>query len=82
MQILKFLALGYIQKWPKVGKIHETETAFANSKRGYEGTWKFYKVFVNLTSYIIIFKLTLGYPWATNKDSPMGAKDPTLEYNR
>ena len=33
-------------------------------------------------SYIIIFKLILGYPWATNKGSPRVVQEETIEYSR
>ena len=38
--------------------------------------------FTKCLSYIIIVKLTLGYPWATHKGSPRVAQEETLEYNR
>ena len=38
--------------------------------------------FTKYLSYIIIFKLTLGYPWATHKGSPRVAQEETIEYNR
>ena len=38
--------------------------------------------FTKYLSYIIIFKLTLGCPWATHKSSSRVAQDKTIEYNR
>ena len=38
--------------------------------------------FTKFSSYIIIFKVTLGYPWATHKGNPMAAQEETIEYNR
>ena len=38
--------------------------------------------FTKCLSYIIIFKLTLGYPWATHKGSPRVAQEETIEYKR
>ena len=51
-------------------------------KEAMEALSNFDKVLANLTSYIIIFKLTLGYPWATHKGSPRVAQDQTIECNR
>ena len=79
MQLLEFLTLGYKQKSPKVASIHETEISFVDLKESYGGTYKFYKVFAN---YIVIFKLTLGCPWAPHKSSPRVAQEETIEYNR
>ena len=38
--------------------------------------------FTKCLSYITIFKLTLGYPWATHKGSRRVAQEETIEYNR
>ena len=38
--------------------------------------------FTKYLSYITIFKLILGYPWATHKGSPRVAQEETIEYNR
>ena len=38
--------------------------------------------FTKYLSYIIIFKLTLGYPWATHKGSPRVVQEETIENNR
>ena len=38
--------------------------------------------FTKSLSSIIIFKVTLGYPWATHKGSPRVAQEETIEYNR
>ena len=38
--------------------------------------------FTKILSYIIVFKLTLGYPWATHKSSPRVAQEETIPYNR
>ena len=38
--------------------------------------------FTKYLSYIIDFKLTLDYPWATHKGSPRVAQEETKEYNR
>ena len=38
--------------------------------------------FTKYLSYIIIFKVTLGYPWATHKGSPTVAQEETIQYNR
>ena len=38
--------------------------------------------FIKFLSYIIIFKLTMGYPCATHKGSPRVAQKETIEYNR
>ena len=45
-----------------------------DSKEAMEAIGNFTKFF----SYIIIFKLTLGYPWATHKVT----QKETIEYNR
>ena len=38
--------------------------------------------FTKYLSYIIMFKLTLGYPWATDKGRPRVAQEEIIEYNR
>ena len=38
--------------------------------------------FTKYLSYIINFKLILGYPWATHKSSLRVAQEETIEYNR
>ena len=61
MQILKFLTLGYTNKSsPGLQNYVKPRFNLWIIKEAMEDLKKFYKVFVNLTSYIIIFKLTLG----------------------